>query len=121
MDKIPLQTLKPHVKISSEELVTNLTLEVKAVNRNFKPTVRSRREFEPEDDIDFDIEFEKELDKVETDIDYIHLTATLPKIQEELDMWVREYKELLEEFHNLHEDNAADQVMRNCVSLRKLK
>ena len=111
MDKIPMQTLKHVEKLTSEEQVQNISVQVKAINRNFKPTVRTRREYEPEDDIDFDTEFEKELNKVESDIDKVHLKVTLPKVQAELNLWVNEYKKLLEEFHKLHEDNPVHQVL----------
>lgn len=110
MDKMPLQTLKNTVKATPEELINKLTIECASVRRNFKPTVRTRREFEPDDDIDFDTEFEKEWNKIESDVDFVHLTETLPKVEEELNRWVHEYKNLLKEFHKLHDDNVKDQV-----------
>lgn len=110
MDKIPLQTLKNVEKVSTEDQINNLTVECAAVRRNFKPTVRPRREFEPDDSIDFDHEFEKELCKAERDIENIYLTETLPRIETELELWVNEYKVLLEDYSKLHCDNANDQV-----------
>lgn len=110
MDKIPLQTLKNVEKVSSEEQVMNISLEVSAVLRNFKPTVRSRREFERDDSYDFDPAFEKELDKIESEVDNVYLRETLPKIEAELSNWIHEYKSLLDEYSKLHDDNIKDQV-----------
>lgn len=118
MDQIPLQTLKPIEKVSTEDQINNLIVEVASVNRNFKPTVRSRREYEPDDTIDFDSAFEKVLNKIDSDVENIHLTETLPKIETELNLWVNEYKSLLEEFHKLREDNVRDQV-RKTKTLKK--
>lgn len=110
MDKIPLQTLKSVEKVSTEDQIYNLAVEVAAVRRNFKPTVRSRREFEPDDSVDFDHVFELELCKVERDVENIYLNETLPRIEAELDLWVNEYKTLLEDYSKLHSDNVSDQV-----------
>lgn len=110
MDKIPLQTLKNVEKVSSETQINNLSVEVTAVLRNFKPTVRSRREFEPDDSLDFDTIFEKEIQKVESDVDNIYLKESLPKIETELAIWTNEYHTLLNELAKLHEDSAKDQV-----------
>lgn len=110
MDKIPLQTLKNIEKVSTEEQIVNLTVEVASVRRNFKPTVRTRREFEPDDSVDFDHEFEKELTKVERDVEKFYLTDTLPRIETELDLWVKEYKTLLEDYNKLSTDQHSDQV-----------
>lgn len=112
MDQIPLQTLKPIEKVSTEDQINNLIVEVASVNRNFKPTVRSRREYEADDTIDFDSAFEKVLNKIDSDVENIHLTETLPKIETELNLWVNEYKSLLEEFHKLREDSVRDQVRK---------
>ena len=110
MDNIPMQTLRHDEKPSTEELVTNLTLEVQSINRNFKPTVRTRREYEPEDEVAFDIQLEKELEKIDSEVENFHLKVTLPKIQEELDLWVHEYKDLLGQLQKLHEDEPEHQV-----------
>lgn len=110
---MPLQTLKTITKISPEELINKLTVECASVRRNFKPTVRTRRDFEPDDDVDFDTEFEKEWIKIESSVDSVHLKETLPKVEEELNRWVHQYKDLLNELHKLHEDNVKDQVMEN--------
>lgn len=111
MDKMPLQTLKNIEKISSETLINNLQVQCASVRRNFKPTVRTRREYEPDDEVDFDTEFEKEWIKVESSVDNVHLKETLPKIEQELNRWIHEYKDLLNELHSPHEDNIRDQVM----------
>lgn len=113
MDKIPLQTLKHHDKVSSEDLINKITVECASVRRNFKPTVRTRREFEPDDAVDFDTEFEKELIKVESAVDNVHLKETLPKIEEELNRWVHQYKDLLHDYSKLHDDSNKDQVIFN--------
>ena len=110
MEKIPLQTLKIKEKIPKEELINKLTIECASVRRNFKPTVRTRRFFEPDETVDFDTEFEKEWNKVESDVDNVHLKETLPKVEEELNKWVHEYKNLLNDFSKLHDDSAKDQV-----------
>jgi hypothetical protein len=110
MDKMPLQTLKNIEKITSEELINNLTVECASVRRNFKPTVRTRREYEPDENVDFDTEFEKEWIKVESEVDNIYLKETLPKVEQELNRWLHQYKDLLNELHNLHDDNLKDQV-----------
>lgn len=110
MDKIPLQTLKNVEKIPTETQIDNITIEVHSVLRNFKPTVRSRREYEPEDDVDFDAEFEKELEKIDSAVENVHLRETLPRIETELNVWVREYKHLLDEYKKLHDDSIKDQV-----------
>ena len=110
MDKIPLQTLKNVEKVTSEDKVLNISQEINAVLRNFKPTVRSRREFEPDDSCEFDTAFEKELNRIESDVNSFHLKETLPKIEAELGLWTHEYKTLLDEFSKFHEDSIQDQV-----------
>lgn len=110
MDKILLQTLKNVEKVPSEIQLDNLSIEVTSVLRNFKPTVRSRREYEPDDDLDFDTVFEKELQKVEQDVDNIYMIESLPKIEAELALWTKEYQNLRSEYEKLHEDNVKDQV-----------
>lgn len=110
MEKIPLQTLKNIEKVSSEAQIDNITIEVHSVLRNFKPTVRSRREYEPDDEVDFDTEFEQELQNIDSAVENVHLRETLPKIETELNIWLREYKHLLDEYKKLHDDNIKDQV-----------
>lgn len=113
MDQIPLQTLKPVEKIPPEDQVNNLSLEVAAVLRNFKPTVRSRREFEPDDDVDFDTAYEKELQNIDASVDSVYLKDTLPRIEAEINLWLTEYKNLLDEFSKLNETEVKDQVSEN--------
>lgn len=108
-----MQTLKTIVKETPEELINKITIECASVRRNFKPTVRTRREFEPDDDVDFDTEFEKEWNNVESAVDHVHLRETLPKVDEELNRWIHEYKDLLHEFGKLHDDNVKDQVRKD--------
>jgi DNA repair exonuclease SbcCD ATPase subunit len=110
MDKIPLQTLKPTEHKTSEELIGELQCQCASVRRNFKPTVRSRREFVRDESVEFDSVFEKELLKIDSDVEKVYLTETLPKIEEELNLWLKEYKNLLDELSKLHDDNAKDQV-----------
>lgn len=110
MDKIPLQTLKVVDKVASEDQINELSCQFASIRRNFKPTVRTRREFEPSDEVDFDTEFEKEVNKVDKDVDEIYLKETLPKMEAELNLWVNEYKNLLKEYKKLHEDSPKDQV-----------
>lgn len=119
MDKIPLQTLKNIEKTSSETQVNNLSVEITSVLRNFKPTVRSRREFEPDESYEFDPAFEKELNKIELDVDNVYLKETLPKIEAELTTWILEYKSLLNEFSKLHDDNTKDQVFVEKLYFRR--
>jgi hypothetical protein len=110
MDKIKLQTLKNVQKVPTEDLINKLSIECASVRRNFKPTVRTRREYEPDESIGFDTEFEKEWNKVESNVDHIHLKETLPKMEEELNRWIHEYKDLLHDYSVLQNDNAKDQV-----------
>lgn len=110
MDKIPLQTLKIKEIIPTEDQINELSVQLASVRRNFKPTVHTRREFEPEDDVDFDPEFEKELNKIDKDVDESYLKATMPKIEAELKLWTDEYKSLLDEYRKLHDNNPKDQV-----------
>lgn len=117
MEKIPLQTLKNIEKVSSEAQIDNLTIEVHSVLRNFKPTVRSRREYEADDEVDFDAEFDKEFQKIDSAVENVHLRETLPKIETELNLWAREYKDLLDEYKKLHDDNLKDQVSALVVNV----
>lgn len=112
MDAIPLQTLKNIKKEPVEELINNLSVQVTAIHRNFKPTVRTRRvEYEPDENVDFDTQFEKELIKIEGSVDSIYLKETLPKIAEELNVWVQEYKNVLQEVSKLNETERKDKII----------
>lgn len=117
MDEIPLQTLKSIDKISSEDKIINLSVEVQAVMKNFKPTVRSRRKFEPDDSYEFDPAFEGEINKIQSVVDNVYLKETLPKIEAELALWTNEYKSLIEELGKLHQDNSRDQVLDRNTAL----
>lgn len=117
MDKIPLQTLKNVEKATSEEQINNIAIACASVRRNFKPTVRSRREFEPDDSVEFDHEFEKELCKVDHDLEHVYLKETLPKLELELNVWMKDYKDLLEQFSKLQDDNVHDQVRQHLNKL----
>lgn len=108
MDKIPMQTLKHVEKVSSEEQINNLAIGLKSVQRCFKPTVRTRRVETPELD-------DKAVASLEYDIECHHLKETLPKIETELNLWTRDYKDLLEHIQKLHEDDKEDQVSRQVV------
>lgn len=110
MDNIPLQTLKVKEIVPSEDQINEISVQLASVRRNFKPTVRTRREYEPDDDVDFDPEFEKELNKIDKDVDESYLKATIPKIEAELKLWTNEYKSLLEEYRKLRDDNPTAQV-----------
>ncbi|CRL03165.1 CLUMA_CG016567, isoform A [Clunio marinus] len=110
MDDIPLQTLKVIEKVTSEEQVNNISVQIASVLRNFKPTVRSRREFEPDESVGFDTEFEKELNQIESEVDNIYLKESLPKIETELNLLVRDYKHLLTYYSKLNETDVKNQV-----------
>lgn len=112
MDKIPLQTLKHIEKVPIEDQIVELTVQCAAVRRNFKPTVRTRREFEPDESVDFDPEFEKEVLIIDKEVDEFYLRETLPKIEAEVNLWVNQYKNLLEEYSKLCESVPDHQVRR---------
>lgn len=110
MDKIPLQTLKVREIIPVEDQMNELSVQIASVHRNFKPTVRSRREFEPDDSVDFDPEFEKECIRIDKDVDESYMKETLARVDAELKLWTNEYKSLLSEYKKLKEDNPENQV-----------
>lgn len=110
MDKMPLQTLKIVEKVSSEDRINELYVQCASVRRNFKPTVRTRRDFERDDSVEYDHIFEEKIEEIEADIEDIYMKETLTLIEEELRVWKDQKKYLLIEYNKLHETEPQDQV-----------
>lgn len=115
MEKIRLQTLKNIERIPPEDRIRDLFLEIAAVQRKFKPTVRSRREFEPDDTIEFDNKFEEKMIGIQKKVEEAYMKNTLALVDDELEMWTDEYNQLLKDYAKLREDNPKDQVCGSFV------